>query len=245
VPGPMPFVPSALKNECTKRALRLIGSRKAPPDPPRTAHYRMPLLESRGGRLALRAYDGPEIPAEQWQRLEYTAYAPAPGTHIAPITSPTGLVDLVGADEADKQDLDCAWTTNATKCPAIVAWLASVGAPFGKVQLLRTAPNTLREARWGLHRDDNNTANPQRNGWVVRVWLELTDDGSSVLLVRRSEFDRSSEVPIPLPKYRQAVVDSEALWHGVYHRGPAPRYAVVASFESCPALEEWLLAQLP
>jgi hypothetical protein len=241
----MSFVTSALKNEYTKRALRLTGLRKSPPDPLHAAHYRMPLLESRGGHLALRAYDGPEIPAEQWERLEYVDHASAPRTQIAPITSATGLVELTSAAEVGVQDLDSTWTTNRLKCPAIVAWLEWVGAPFGRVQVIRMAPNSLRACRWDLHRDVNNAANPERNGWVVRVLLELTDDGSSALLVRDREFNRSGEVAIPLPKYRQAVVDSEALWHGVHHRGPGLRYALVVNFESGRPLEKWLHTQLP
>jgi hypothetical protein len=121
--------------------------------------------------------------------------------------------------------------------------VGAVGARFGRVRLLRMAPNTLRECRWGLHLDNNNAANPESNGWIVRLWLELTDDHSSALLVRSKEFDRSTEVSIQLPKYQQAVVDSEALWHGGHHRGPGTRYALIASFESSPELERWLVSQ--
>ena len=55
---------------------------------------------------------------------------------------------------------------------------------FGRVQLLRMSPNTMRECRWGLHLDNNNQGNPESNGWIVRIWLELTSDPSSALVVR-------------------------------------------------------------
>jgi hypothetical protein len=45
----------------------------------------------------------------------------------------------------------------------------TVGARFGRVQLLRAPPNTLRECRWGLHLDNNNQGNPESSGWIVRV----------------------------------------------------------------------------
>lgn len=238
---------SALKNEYTKRALRFLKVRNSGlVSPGRTAHYRMRPLEAEGGHVVLRKYNGPDIPRAEWERLEYTTYASDPHTFFAPITSPTGKVELVGARESGKAgDLDCEWTPNAEKCPTIVAWLNSVGARFGRVQLLRMTPNTLRECRWGLHQDNNNDANPESNGWVVRLWLELTDDHSSALLVRSKEFDRSTEVTIRLPQYQQAVVDSEALWHGGHHRGPGIRYALIASFESSRKLENWLMSQLP
>ena len=93
-------------------------------------------------------------------------------------------------------------------------------------------PNTIRECRWGLHLDNNNAVNnPDENGWVVRVWLELTDDDSSALVVRKAQFDKRSEVSIALPRHQQAVVDSEYLYHGGYHHGPGIRYALIVSCE--------------
>jgi len=83
---------------------------------------------------------------------------------------------------------------NAAKCPSIVKWVESIGARFGRVQLLHMSANTMRECRCGLHLDNNNQGNPETNGWVVRVWLELTDDPSSALVVRPTEFDRKGEV---------------------------------------------------
>ena len=75
---------------------------------------------------------------------------------------------------------------------------------------------------------------------MVRLWLELTDDDSSALVVRRDQFDKGTEVKIALPKYQQAVVDSEYLYHGGYHHGPGIRYALITSCESGPALEKWI-----
>jgi hypothetical protein len=107
-------------------------------------------------------------------------------------------------------------------------------------------PNTMRECRWGLHLDNNNAASkPEENGWVVRCWLELTDDDSSALVVRRDQFSRASEVKIALPRYQQAVVDSEFLYQGAFHPGPGTRYALITSVESGRAMETWIESQLP
>jgi hypothetical protein len=241
----VPTLISSLKNEQTKRILR--ATRIRPPAIPRgtTPHYRMPVLNAAGGCLVLDKYRGPEIPRREWEDLTYTTYATDPATFFAPITSATGKMELKGFWEYGKADLEGVWTENARKCPALVNWIESMGVRFGRVQLLRMSPNTLRECRWGLHLDNNNQGNPESNGWIVRVWMELTDDATSVLVVRRTEFDRKGEVRIPLARYQQAVVDSEALYHGGYHAGPGTRYTVIVSVESGPALERWIESQCP
>jgi hypothetical protein len=236
---------SAFKNEYSKWLLRSTGLRKARTPPRRAGHYRMPVLEEAGGCLVLGDYRGPEIPRNEWEDLTYTTYSSDPSTFFAPITSATGALELKGFWRHGKSDLDGVWTENAERCPTIVKWLESIGARFGRVQLLRMEPTTLRECRWGLHLDSNNGRNPETNGWVVRLWMELTDDPDSALVVRRGEFDRRSEVRIPLPRSSQVVLDSETVYHGGYHRGPATRYAVIVSLESGPPLERWIRSQLP
>jgi hypothetical protein len=235
-----------LKNEHTKQAFRVTGLRKAPfSTPAQTEHHRCPLVQDGNGHVTLRRYDGPGISASEWENLEYTTYKSDPVTYFAPITSPTGKVEMIGATEVGKDELDCVPTPNAAKCPGIIAWLDSMGARYGRVQLLRMKPNTLRECRWGLHQDNNNLANPPSNGWIVRIWLELTDDSTSTLLVRQGEFDRRSEIQIKLPRGQQVVLDSERLWHGGCHAGTDTRYALIASVESSPALNDWIASQLP
>ena len=132
----------------------------------------------------LGVYRGPQIPRREWEDLIYTTHASDPATFFAPVTSATGTMELKGFWEHGKADLEGIWTENATKCPALVGWVESIGARFGRVQLLRISPSTLRECRRGLHLDDNNRGNPESSGWIVRVWLELTDDPASVLVVR-------------------------------------------------------------
>ncbi len=242
----MSTITDSIKNEYVKRILRTTGVRP-PQDMPRrdTPHYRMPKLEAAGGWLALGPYTGPEIPLEEYETLSFTTYPTDPTTFFAPITSASGQIELGAFGKFGKCDLDREWTPNAEKCPTVIKWLESVGARFGKVQLLRMTPNTLRECRWGLHLDHNNQGNPESNGWAVRVWLELTQDDSSRLVVRQEEFDKASEHQIPLPLHAQLVVDSQWLYHGGYHHGPGTRYAVIATFESGPELERWIESQLP
>jgi hypothetical protein len=241
----MPALMSALKNEHTKRILRATGIRPPAVRHGPTAHYRMPVLQAAGGYLVLERYRGPEIPSHEWEDLTYTTYATDPATFFAPITSATGTMELKGFWEYGKADLDGVWTENAKKCPALVRWVESTGARFGRVQLLRMAPNTLRECRWGCTWITTTRATRPPAAGSSRVWLELTGDPASQLVIRPAEFDRKGEVRIPLPRYQQVVLDSEALYHGGYHAGKQARYAVIVSVESGPALERWIASQLP
>ena len=175
----MSALKESLKNEYTKQILRATGIRKASLEQRKTPHYRMPILEQAGGWLKLKKYDGAEIPPSEWESLTYTTYTSDPTTFFAPITSATGEIELKGFWEYGKADLDGVWTENAKKSPTLVNWIEGMGVRFGRVQLLRMSPNTIRECRWGLHLDNNNQGNPESNGWVVRMWLELTDDGRS------------------------------------------------------------------
>lgn len=77
----------------------------------------------------------------------------------------------------------------------------------------------------------------------MRVWLELTHDDSSCLVLRQEEFDRRSEVQVALPRGKQVVVDSQRLYHGGYQHGTATRYALISTFESSAALEQWIETQ--
>ena len=176
---------TACSNEHAKRILRATKLRPQPARRGATPHYRMRVLQSAGGYLVLDKYRGPEIPEREWEDLTYTTYATDPATFFAPITSATGKMELKGFWEYGKADLDGVWTENAKKCPALVNWIESMGVRFGRVQLLRMSPNTLRQCRWGLHLDNNNQGNPESNGWIVRLWLELTDDPASMLVIAR------------------------------------------------------------
>jgi hypothetical protein len=65
------------------------------------------------------------------------------------------------------------------------------------------------------------------------------------MILREDKDDPSTETRIPLPRGRQMVVDSERLYHVVWHPGPEPRYALINSFESSDALDNWIKSQLP
>jgi hypothetical protein len=41
----------------------------------------------------------------------------------------------------------------------------------------------------------------------------------------------------------QLVIDTERLWHVVWHTGPRPRYALITSWESGPVIDDWIAGQ--
>jgi len=126
-----------------------------------------------------------------------------------------------------------------------VRYVNGLSNRFGRIQIIRQEPTSLRQARWGLHLDDNNRLNPTGNGWVVRLWHQLTDNPDSALVLRRDQFDRASEVRVPLRKGTQVLVDSEAVFHSGYHKGPETRYGLIISLESTEHLDAWVRSQLP
>jgi len=237
-----------LKNSATKSAYRKLGIKKLWVHQRHTPHYRMKALEDNGGVLVLNPYNGPKIDPSEWEPLEYTTYYTDPKTYFAPIASATGEAKMEGFWKYGKPDKHGIWTPNAKIAKSIVEWVESLGVPYGRVQLIRKDPNSRRETYWNLHLDDNNRLNPEGEGWIVRLWLELTDSPDSIMVLRENEFGKSKEMRIPLHKGAQMLIDSEGLFHSVHHnkkKHDHVRYGVIVSLESCPALEEWLKTQMP
>lgn len=181
-----------------------------------------------------------EIPEHEYLSLEYRDWKSGGDTNFAPIASAFGAIECAGFWDHGKPDKGGVWTTNASICPTLVEWTTRVGADFGRVRVIKLEPNVMVDVNRWIHLDDNNRLNPEGTGRVVRAWLQLTDDPDSCMILRHDKDDVATETRIPLPKGTQFVVDSERMWHGVYHPGTEPRYALIASFESGPALAAWI-----
>lgn len=205
----------------------------------RDAYRRLPELEEKGF-VILRPFAGHVDPSE-WESLEYIDWKSGGDTNFAPIATANGDMSVKGFWDFGKPDKGGLWNANAAKCPTLVAWVEAVGADFGRVRTIKLNPNTYEQAseRY-LHQDDNNRLNPPGTGWVVRSWLQLTDNPDSYMVVRDKRDDPATESHIPLPAMSQFVVDTERLWHAVYHPGPEPRYALITSFESSDPLQRWI-----
>jgi hypothetical protein len=206
-----------------------------------TAYRKLPELEDKGF-VILKPFAEWVDPAE-WESLEYIDWKSGGDTNFAPIATATGDMSVKGFWDFGKPDKGGLWNANAAKCPTLVKWVEAVGADFGRVRVIKLNPNTYEQvsSRF-LHQDDNNRLNPPGTGWVVRSWLQLTDNPDSYMVVRERQDDPASESHIPLPAMSQFVVDTERLWHAVYHPGPEPRYALITSFESSDPVQRWINA---
>jgi hypothetical protein len=213
--------------------------------PLRTDHVRLPALEATG---VVQLADAPfEVPAHEYESLEYMDWKSGGDTNFAPIASADGQLDCRGFWDKGKTDKGALFTSNAELAPTLRDYVASVGANFGRVRTIKLEPQGREEAMRSFHRDDNNRFNPEGEGWVVRSWLELTDNPDSYMLLMDNGPDGlpdpSTEVRVPLHRGSRFVVDTQRLWHVVVHPGTAPRYALITSFESGPALERWIDAE--
>ncbi|MDW3215904.1 MAG: hypothetical protein R8G01_18040 [Ilumatobacteraceae bacterium] len=210
--------------------------------PLRTPHPRLAALDETGV-VVLR--DMPvDVPRSEWETLEYLDWKSGGDTNFAPIASADGQLDCRGFWDKGKTDKDALWTSNAEIAPTLRSYVDDVGANFGRVRTIKLEPQDRETAIRSIHRDDNNRFNPDDEGWVVRSWVELTDNPNSYMLLMDNDADGlpdpSTERRVPLHRGARFVVDTQRLWHVVVHLGDAPRYALITSFESGPALEAWI-----
>ncbi|WP_432971399.1 hypothetical protein [Dactylosporangium sp. CA-233914] len=206
-------------------------------------HHKLPALAETGFQI-LRPFSETLDPQE-WERLQYLDWKSGGDTNFAVLASALGDDDPRGFWEHGRADKDGRWTPNAALAPALCSWVTSVGARYGRVRIIKLAPSTdeATVVQRYMHLDDNNRLNPEGEGWVVRAWLNLTDDPDSYMLLREDRDDPATEHRIPLPRGAQFVVDTERLWHAAFHPGSRDRYALIASFESGPQLQAWMDSQ--
>ncbi len=195
------------------------------------------------GYLILKDHEGPAPAPEEWTSLEYIDWKSGGDTNFAPLASAFGDLECHGFWDHGKADKDGMWTSNSELTPTIKAWVENVGANFGRVRVIQLNPSTEEEARRHIHQDDNNRLNPDGEGWVVRAWLELDAPEGSKFILRDEKDDAESEQLIPLYPGRQLIIDTERMWHVVHNPGPAPRHALIASFETSDALDAWVESQ--
>ena len=210
-------------------------------------HTPHPRLQALGEHGWLQLSDADfHVPAAEWELLEYMDWKSGGDTNFAPLASADGELDCRGFWDKGKTDKSALWTSNAETAPTLRRYVDDIGANFGRVRVIKLEPQDYEHAFPNFHRDDNNRFNPDDEGWVVRTWLELTDNPDSYMLLMDTGPDGlpdpATEVRVPLHKGSRFLVDSQRLWHVVVHNGDSPRYALITSFESGPALEQWVQA---
>lgn len=206
-------------------------------------HQKLNILK-KAGYVVLRDYDGPAVPATEWESLQYIDWKSGGDTNFAPLASATGALDCRGFWDHGKPDKGGVWTANRDIAPNLVRYVEDIGGNFGRVRVIKLNPSSEQEALRHLHLDDNNRLNPDGAGWVVRSWLELADTpDQTVFILREKRDDPATETRIRLHPGMQVVIDTERLWHVVWHPGPQPRYALITSWESGPVIDNWITSQ--
>ena len=213
--------------------------------PLHTPHVRLDCL-AETGFVALR--NAPfDVPASEWESLEYMDWKSGGDTNFAPLASADGELDCRGFWDKGKTDKDALWTSNASSAPTLKKYVDSIGANFGRVRIIKLEPQNHEQALRNIHRDDNNRFNPDNEGWVVRTWMELTDCPDSYMLLMDNGPDglpdRATERRVPLHKGSRFLVDTQRLWHVVVHNHDFPRYALITSLESGTALDSFVTAE--
>jgi hypothetical protein len=203
-------------------------------------HRKLDILAEKG-YVILRDRPGPMIPPAEWEALEYMDWKSGGDTNFAPLASANGQMDCRGFWDHGKADKYGIWTPNRQLAPRLVDYVEEIGGNYGRVRVIKLNPSDEAAALRQLHLDDNNRLNPEGTGWVVRSWLELDDAaGQSTFILREVKDDPSTETRIELHPGMQLLIDTERLYHVVWHPGPRPRYALITSWETNNALERWI-----
>lgn len=196
------------------------------------------------GYVSLTPHTNPIDPA-QWRELEYIGWRSSGITRFAPLASYAGDIECNGFwnHTPPRTDKDGVWIdTQVAKAPALARLAQEPGANVGRCRVIELQPNTYEDAIYNLHQDDNNRLNDDGTGWVVRSWLNLTDDPDSLLILREDRFDPATEVRFALSAGSHFIVDTQRFWHAVWHRGDSPRYALITSLTSGPELDAYIAA---
>ena len=184
--------------------------------------------------------DAERIDPAEWQSLEYVGWRSSGVTRFAPLTSYNGAVDCNAFWNytPPRADKDGVWIdTQVAKAPALAERARRAGVSIGRCRVIELQPNTYADAVYNLHRDDNNRLNDAGTGRVVRGYYNLTDDSTSMMILRTDRFDPATEVRLPLHAGARMIIDTERLWHAVWHPGPEPRYGLIVSWTSGPELD--------
>lgn len=142
------------------------------------AHIKLDVLAENGYAIL---GDGPAIPSEEWERLEYVDWKSGGDTNFAPLASAKGEMECAGFWDHGKPDKDGIWTSNREIAPTLCKYVEAVGARYGRVRVIKLNPSSESDALASSIRTTTIVSTrTARAGWSAR--------GSSSTLPR----DRSS-----------------------------------------------------
>jgi hypothetical protein len=80
------------------------------------AHIKLDVLAENGYAIL---GDGPAIPPQEWERLEYVDWKSGGDTNFAPLASAKGEMECAGFWDHGKPDKDGIWTSNREIAPTL------------------------------------------------------------------------------------------------------------------------------
>ena len=208
------------------------------------SYIKSALLDEKGF-VILDRYDQAADPQE-WKDVEYVDWKSSGVTRFAPLASAFGKIEANGFwnHTPPRTDKDGVWIdSQVATAPHLAARAKEPGANVGRCRVIELQPNDYPNTLYNLHQDDNNRLNPDGSGWIVRGFFNLTDDAESFMILREDRWDPTTEIRLPLPAGAQIIVDTQRFWHAVWHKGPEPRYCLITSWESGPALDAYIVKQ--
>lgn len=197
------------------------------------------------GYVVLDSYDQSADPRE-WEQLTFVDWKSSGDTRFAPLASAYGDLECDGFwnHTPPKTDKDGVWVpANVEVAPRLVARAEEPGANIGRCRVIELQPNTYADALYNMHRDDNNRLNVPGTGWIVRAFFNLTDNPDSLMILREDRDDPATETRIALPAGAQVIIDTQRLWHAVWHPGDEPRYCLITSLTCGPELDAYITAK--
>ncbi len=234
--------PSGRNTDVSVTSVVLIHARRLALSKGVAVSYTSSALLNETGFVILDTYRQDADPKE-WLDLEFVDWKSSGQTRFAPLTSAAGAVDVNGFwnHTPPRTDKNGVWIdSQVAVAPNLARRAQEPGVNVGRCRVIELQPNDYTNAVYNLHQDDNNRLNPDGSGWIVRAFFNLSDDPGSYLILRKDRFDPSTEVRIPLHAGTQVIVDTQRLWHAVWHLGPEPRYCLISSWESGPLLNEYI-----
>src|ERR1700731_1690907 len=120
-------------------------------------HIKLDVLAEKGYAIL---GDGPAIPPEEWERLEYVDWKSGGDTNFAPLASAKGEMEGAGFWDHGKPDKAARWTANRESAQSPRGYVELVGARFGRARVIKLNPSSEADALPQLHQDDNNRLNP-------------------------------------------------------------------------------------
>ena len=128
--------------------------------------------------------------------------------------------------------------------PSLADYVERIGGNFGRVRVIKLNPSDEAAALHQLHLDDNNRLNPTE-GMGGPVLARAGQRGRAIdVHPARGKDDPATETRIRLHPGMQLVIDTQRLYHVVWHPGPRPRYALITSWESDDVVDGWIKREM-